>query len=113
MTDDDCVECIKCQRCCGACDCTGGPQIEQECTCYELPHMPGCYFNRPTAPAPPSAAEEHVEAYREWLTTQPEAYHDQGECEICDKLRTSRALVLSQTDLAPEPVCQGLSLCRS
>jgi hypothetical protein len=21
------------------------------------------------------------------ITTQPEAYHDQGECEICDKLR--------------------------
>jgi hypothetical protein len=33
------------------------------------------------------AAEEHVAAYREWLKTQPAAYHDKGECEICDKRR--------------------------
>jgi hypothetical protein len=44
-----CVNCIKCRRCCGACDCTGGPQTEQDCICYELTggHQPGCYFNRP------------------------------------------------------------------
>ena len=47
--ETECVKCIACHKCAGACDCTGGPQIEPECTCYELTggHQPGCYFNRP------------------------------------------------------------------
>jgi hypothetical protein len=49
---DECVRCICCKRCCGACDCTGGPQTEPECTCYEMTggHQPGCYFNRTGRP---------------------------------------------------------------
>lgn len=58
----ECVRCIKCKECCGACDCTGGPQLEQECTCYELTggHQPGCYFNRP----PPKVQELSPEERR-------------------------------------------------
>jgi len=58
--ETECVKCIKCHRCVGACDCTGGPQTEQECTCYESEHghQPGCVFNRrPPAVLPPYEAE--------------------------------------------------------
>jgi len=53
----DCVKCIKCRRCCGACDCTGGALVEPECTCYELPHQPGCYFNRPRPSGTPGGEQ--------------------------------------------------------
>lgn len=45
---DECVKCIACRECVGACDCTGGPQTEPECTCYEswAGHQVGCYYNR-------------------------------------------------------------------
>lgn len=47
--DESCVRCLKCQRCAAACDCTGGPVVEAECTCLEVTggHQPGCAFNRP------------------------------------------------------------------
>lgn len=47
-----CVRCLVCKSCAAACDCTGGPSVETECTCYELTggHQPGCAFNRPAAP---------------------------------------------------------------
>lgn len=38
--------CIRCGDTTAECDCTGGPLIEPECTCYEpdYGHQPGCAF---------------------------------------------------------------------
>ena len=54
---NECVRCLSCKKCAATCDCTGGPQTEPECTCYELTggHQPGCHFNRPR---PSSATTE-------------------------------------------------------
>lgn len=47
--------CLRCKRDVTSCECTGGPVVEQECTCYEVigGHQPGCALNRqrPTAEA--------------------------------------------------------------
>ena len=39
--------CLLCSEKARDCECTGGPLLEPECTCYEpeLGHGPGCYFN--------------------------------------------------------------------
>lgn len=36
--------CLRCRETAAACDCTGGPQVDVECTCYEpaYGHQPGC-----------------------------------------------------------------------
>jgi hypothetical protein len=45
---DEPPRCIRCKKTEGACDCTGGPAVETECSCYEVTggHQPGCAFNR-------------------------------------------------------------------
>ncbi len=40
-------KCRQCKRAPDECECTGGPNLEDECTCYESAHghQPGCVFN--------------------------------------------------------------------
>lgn len=66
--NDACVRCLSCKRCAAACDCTGGPQVETECTCYEVTgsHQPGCAFNR----RPSRAASEGTGTVGEAPVTQ-------------------------------------------
>lgn len=35
VVTSECVRCLTCKRCAAACDCTGGPTVDTECTCYE------------------------------------------------------------------------------
>jgi len=64
-TPDEPQTCIKCKKTEGRCTCTGGPQFEPECTCYEVTggHQPGCYFNRRPEPTP-TQSPEALEAER-------------------------------------------------